>query len=337
MLIVDDGSTDETESVCKKFAAQDSRIKYFVQDQEGPSSARNKAISLAQGDFIAFLDSDDIAKPDRLATQVEALIRSPSASVVYSDLTMIDESGSLLGEFRLAHHEPKNFLPYLYFRMDVLLSTVMGKKECFDKCLFDESLQIQEDYDIILRLAKQYSILHLPKSLIFFRRHKKSLSSRKGGFRESEHEIIKNIPIKEIEKSIEESTLSAEQKTELYGKILYNREEFEAAAEIFTSIESPLAKFYLGNCYLKLGRPPLATKAYRRSLNLDPSHAATLNNLGVALFEEDRGEAAICFKEALKLKSSYLDPMSNLKALEAGKAPSEMTFKELRSDLLAYH
>ncbi len=338
LLIIDDGSTDETKSICETFASKDSRIKYYAQDRNtGPSKARNRAITLAKGEFIAFLDSDDIAKPDRLSLEVEALENCPSASVVYSDLTMIDEIGKELGEFRLIHHDPKNFLPHLYFRMDVILSTVMVRRECFETCAFDESLPIQEDYDLCLHLAKKYNVIHLAKSLTYFRRHKVSLSAKKGGFRESELQVVKNIPMREIEESIKNSTLSADQKTELYGKILYNREEFEAASQVFMKIDSALAKFYLGNCYLKLGKNASAVQSYRHSLELDPSHAATLNNLGVALFDKNPQAAASDFKQALKLNSSYIDPKNNLKAIETGKIPCDMTFKELRRDLLAYH
>ena len=98
LLLVNDGSTDNSLEICQAYAAQDSRISVFTQDNAGPSAARNNGIMNAQGDYIMFLDSDDEYLPDALSN-VAAAIDSTGADRIISALKIINfETGKVVTE-----------------------------------------------------------------------------------------------------------------------------------------------------------------------------------------------------------------------------------------------
>lgn len=85
VVVVDDGSVDDTAAVVARFTEQDSRVKYHYQNNQGLSAARNTGIALAQGDYIQLLDADDYICKDKLRLQVEVLEQHPNADLVYGD------------------------------------------------------------------------------------------------------------------------------------------------------------------------------------------------------------------------------------------------------------
>lgn len=100
VIVVDDGSIDDTESLVRSF---DSRVRYLRQDNAGVSAARNLGLRSARGEFIALLDSDDQWLPWKLAAQVAVLRRAPDAGMVWTDMVAIDESGKQLDPAYLRH------------------------------------------------------------------------------------------------------------------------------------------------------------------------------------------------------------------------------------------
>ena len=155
VLIVDDGSTDDTAAVVQKFTQRDSRFKLLHKANAGLSSARNYGISHAQGEYIALLDGDDVYHKDKLATHVARLYSRADVGVVYSASQTIRDDGkptfiSLSG--KPVHPNPllallcKNFIGH-------------GSNAVFRRCLisevggFNESLLSWEDVDLWLRIA----------------------------------------------------------------------------------------------------------------------------------------------------------------------------------------
>jgi glycosyltransferase involved in cell wall biosynthesis len=95
-LVIDDGSTDNTAQLVADYSRLNPRIKYFRQDNAGVSAARNHGMGLAQGDYLAFLDSDDIWKPWKLALQVDLLEKLPECIMLWTDMETIDEQGNFI-------------------------------------------------------------------------------------------------------------------------------------------------------------------------------------------------------------------------------------------------
>ncbi len=95
-IVVDDGSTDDTERMLRERYAGEKRLRYFRQDNRGVSAARNHGITRIQGAFVAFLDSDDIWKPWKLELQLACLRRFPQAGMVWTDMEAVDSRGALV-------------------------------------------------------------------------------------------------------------------------------------------------------------------------------------------------------------------------------------------------
>ncbi len=155
VLVVDDGSTDDTVAVVQKFCQRDNRFSLLQKPNGGLSSARNYGIRHAKGEYIALLDGDDIYHRDKIATHVARLYDKPDVGVVYSASRTIRDDGkptfiSLSG--KPVHSNPllallcKNFVGH-------------GSNAVFRRCLidevggFDENLRSWEDVDLWLRIA----------------------------------------------------------------------------------------------------------------------------------------------------------------------------------------
>lgn len=169
IIVVDDGSKDNTKDVLK---AYDGKIKYIYQANRGISGARNQGIKEARGEYIAFLDSDDSWIPEKLAEQIKVLEANKNVGIVYSKLQMINDKGEHCG-VKPKHKSGKNFRELIEIGGDIPTSSVMARRECFEKVgVFDESLQQMEDIDMWIRIAKNYDLYEITdKILAYYYRH----------------------------------------------------------------------------------------------------------------------------------------------------------------------
>lgn len=163
LIVVDDGSTDNTEEVIR--SVNDERIIYVKQDNRGVSAARNAGIKRAGGRLIAFLDSDDRWEPRKLEVQKEFFDSNPDAHICQTDEIWI-RNGIRVNP-KKKHAKPsgwifKECLPLCC----VSPSAVMVKRVVFETVgMFDESLPACEDYDLWLRASLHYEITTLPDQL----------------------------------------------------------------------------------------------------------------------------------------------------------------------------
>jgi glycosyltransferase involved in cell wall biosynthesis len=156
LIIVDDGSTDNTREVASRF--KDDKINYFDQPNKGVSAARNLAIAKAKGTYIMPLDSDDMITPNSIAMHLEAFGKNPEVDLVYSDVLLINSESKPIKVNKKPEYLDRRFMirdlvraghPVVPFRL--------GIRRCvFDKIgLYDESLIIGEDYDMMRRFVKE--------------------------------------------------------------------------------------------------------------------------------------------------------------------------------------
>ena len=99
IIIVDDGSSDDTAAVVERYSSQIT-ISYVRQQNQGPSAARNRAVSLAQGDWIAFLDADDLWYSNKLQTHRDYIMNYPDIALFWCDMNKIDEQGASSTRFQ---------------------------------------------------------------------------------------------------------------------------------------------------------------------------------------------------------------------------------------------
>ncbi|MEW6289665.1 MAG: glycosyltransferase family A protein [Thermodesulfobacteriota bacterium] len=162
LIVVDDGSTDET---ARSVASYGGRVRYLYQENRGPAAARNTGVRAAEGEFIAFLDSDDRFAPEKLAVQQAAMAARPEYLISHTD-----EIWYRRGE--LLHQKKKHFRPHGFIFGECLklcvvgMSTVMLRREFFAKVgYFDEELPCCEDYDLWLRASVSLPFLKVDRPL----------------------------------------------------------------------------------------------------------------------------------------------------------------------------
>lgn len=167
-FVVDDGSTDETESVMQALCAQDARIRYVYQPNAERSAARNKGIDHANGQYICFLDSDDRYTPEYLKELHQFLTEMslPEALIVTNFCLWDGEKA-----------EPVNVPPFSgnpaewLFRYPVSPSRACVHREVLTKYRFREDIVIVEDTVLWVSLANEFPVLHLDKPLVWYRVH----------------------------------------------------------------------------------------------------------------------------------------------------------------------
>ncbi|WP_424098580.1 glycosyltransferase [Moorena producens] len=176
LIVIDDGSQDSTWQIISSI--KDARLKIFSYPNAGVNRARNRGFSHASGDYIAFLDADDLWHPDKLEFQLNALQANPQAAVAYSWTNYIDESGQFL---RRGNHITLNGNVYPQLLLTDFLengSNVLICRKAFDTVgQFDESLTQAEDWHMWLRLAAHYPFVAVPYPHILYRVSANSASS----------------------------------------------------------------------------------------------------------------------------------------------------------------
>lgn len=180
VLIVDDGSTDDTATIVKPFCDRDARFRLLQKANGGLSSARNYGIRHARADYVALLDGDDVYKPDKLATHVALLDSSPDVGVVYSASQAIREDGR--PTFIRLSGKPIYSDPLLALLCKNFVGH--GSNAVFRRCIFDEvgefdeTLRSSEDIDFWLRIAatQHWRFHRVPQVLCCYRVRPSGLS-----------------------------------------------------------------------------------------------------------------------------------------------------------------
>jgi glycosyltransferase involved in cell wall biosynthesis len=173
--VVDDGSSDGTLRVAKSFEPQ---VKVLTKQNGGPASARNLAISNSRGDYLAFLDGDDLWLEDKLERQTAFLDENRDVGLVYGEALMFTESD---GEKQVGGSigytaDPSFHL--LLFGDYIPNSTVMIRRDCVEKAgLLNESRELigVEDYEYWMRIAKHFPMAGIPRPLAYYRIREGSL------------------------------------------------------------------------------------------------------------------------------------------------------------------
>ncbi|MGB7443735.1 MAG: glycosyltransferase [Coleofasciculaceae cyanobacterium] len=178
LIVINDGSEDATIEVISTF--QDHRLRLFSYLQLGASASRNRGIKLATGDYITFLDADDLWKTDKLEAQLKALQDNPHAAVAYSWTDYIDEQGNFLYPGKRVNFRGDVYSQILVSDFLENGSNALIRKQALTelKSGFDESLQGGEDWDILIRLAAKYQFVLVPSPQVLYRVSRTSASSK---------------------------------------------------------------------------------------------------------------------------------------------------------------
>ena len=172
LIIIDDASTDSSQNIIKNFIRQEPRIKLLKNStNQHIVYSRNKGLKKAQGKYIAFLDSDDRALPERLERQVNFMENNPKVGVCGSAVELINTTGKILKVRSYPEKDAEIRVAFFFFN-PILQSTAIVRKECFDKLgFFDDQFRNAEDLNIWFRFGNQYLLHNLPEVLGQYRLH----------------------------------------------------------------------------------------------------------------------------------------------------------------------
>ena len=178
VIVVDDGSTDDTPARIAAFAGH---VRYLPLQHSGRlGHLRNAGVLAAQGDYVAFLDDDDLWHPAKLERQVSVLDGNASTGLVYTDARLLLPDGSLSEPVLLTHQKQADDLfDHLIVSCFIHPSTVLVRRSLLQQLgLFDTGLTTQEDYDCWLRATRLAGTACVPEPLVFVRRHPASHSQQ---------------------------------------------------------------------------------------------------------------------------------------------------------------
>jgi len=185
LIIVDDGSSDNTEEVIKSF--KDNRIIYIRHDKnKGANAARNTGLQVAGGEYIAFQDSDDEWLPEKLEKQIKVFETAPSeVGIVYTSFwKYLNNNDKIYIPDPQIKQKEGYIFKQLLERNFIGLPTAIIKKKCFEKVgRFDEELYYLEDWDLFIRISRYYQFMFINEPLVISYDTPGSVSKQEGSIK----------------------------------------------------------------------------------------------------------------------------------------------------------
>ena len=196
ILLINDGSTDNLMEVLKCF--QDSRLQILNYENGGLSVARNRGIDRASGEYLIFLDADDLWSPDKLESHVNALDNAqktnPKAGVVYSWSYLLDDETNTYCSSHSLRSEGNVLPKILEINLVANGSNPMITREAIDSVgYFDSDFQGASDWEYWIRLAQQWDYILIPKRQVFYRQSCTSMSSNVDKMEQDQLRVINTI------------------------------------------------------------------------------------------------------------------------------------------------
>ena len=195
VIVVNDGSKDNTADLVRSIAQADSRITLLNQSNSGVSAARNLGIEKSKGEFIAFIDADDIYYPQAIEKLTNTILQADdSVGVVYGWSAHIDESGNFTSSFNCSTSKGDVYQDLIQSQFVGNASAFFVRRSCIDKTgYFDRQiLPGCADWDFLLKLAERYQFKVVPEFLIGYRKLSTSMSSDFAKMEKAYQQIIDN-------------------------------------------------------------------------------------------------------------------------------------------------
>jgi glycosyltransferase involved in cell wall biosynthesis len=196
IIVVDDGSKDRTEDVARSFG---DKIRYIKQPNQGVSAARRTAIREATGDWIAFLDSDDLMAPEKLENQVAVIDSDPNLVVIYSAFTYLYADGTT----SMAPVFPaRDLWPALRYRTPILPSTSIVRRSALEAIeAFKGWTNTGEDWQLWFCLVRRYgkdAFRSVPESLTFYRCWENNATKNFKRFAKGSLDLLDNLLLEDL-------------------------------------------------------------------------------------------------------------------------------------------
>lgn len=192
LIVIDDGSTDNTVEVVKNI--NEPRLKLFVYENGGVAVARNRGIANSSGEFISFLDADDLWSSDKLSAQLKTLQQSFKAKVAYSWTSFVDDQGKHLFSGSRFCYEGNVYPQLVQTNFLTNASNILIDRDVLDLVQgFNPQLAYTADWDFYLRLAQNFEFAVVPKYQIFYRQSANSMSSKVEPLKEESLSLLDRV------------------------------------------------------------------------------------------------------------------------------------------------
>lgn len=210
IIVVDDGSTDNTVEVVRGYAARDPRITLIQNNHGGACKARNTAIAAAKYPWVAAMDADDVARRDRFEVQLKAAEAHPEVVVWGSYLSQINTDGKTIGMIRVGPTTVEQFNSVDRTKQAIIVtnSSAMFKRDiALQAGCYDERLVAAQDTEFWDRMANYGPVVVIPEPLVSYRLHGQSISAKKFFKQRMLHDYV----VARNKASAEGTTLTMEQ------------------------------------------------------------------------------------------------------------------------------
>lgn len=295
IVVVDDGSTDNTKEIVESFNS--SKIRYILKDHNGAPQTRNRAIEEARGEFILWLDSDDTLMPDVISDYTRILTQYTDADVLYGNLLIIDEIGNIKRELNYPDYYKRNdqLLSRLILSNSIPNPGTLVRKGVYERFGgYDLEFRRAHDYEFWGRIANKANFKHVETFVCKWRWHDNNMSSGSVNFDTS-------YDVKVIKKMLNSYTLK-----ELFPSLSWKDENGDIAK----------AYFIIANEFTRLKGYSDAIMFYKKSIDMVES-ATSYNGLGIACYHlGDYKKSMEAFKEALRLDSHSSEVQQNIEYLQ---------------------
>lgn len=353
IILVDDNSSDNTYKTMERLNFNNSNIKIYKFDENrGAAYARNFGGEKARGNYILFMDADDIASPYLLEKSINRLEEINNEhekyNLCYTAYIQIDEKDNVIGNTISGIQVfPEETLGYELVRNSIITTSgVLINKDTFLKSgKFNDKLTYSEDWDLWLRVAKISGFAYVDEPLIKVRRHENNLSSKLDNMKKGEKDVLHKYSLDYIEKAISKRKLPDYKNTCDFVSILFRLNYWEKGLEKLTLLIDKTSyynvNFLLGLYYIKNNNYKLALDNFNKTIKLKKDHGAALNNAGAiycSFSEVKKGKTYL--ETALSLYPNYLDAVHNLNLITNKPCilskEIKFTWRELRESLLKY-
>lgn len=192
LIVIDDGSTDHTQEILSRYSG---RLKPIWQPNSERGAARNRGLREAHGDFIAFLDADDLWMPEKLAREVRFLIEHPDIGVVYSDVLVMDGTGGIAGRLRKSSHLGWVTREILISNFVSFSSHLMRRAVAIRAGGFPENRMISgsEDWVFWVRVSTLTQFAHLGVASSMYRIYPENTSSNASAMERAMHHAAAEV------------------------------------------------------------------------------------------------------------------------------------------------
>ncbi|EQB3100323.1 glycosyltransferase [Clostridium botulinum] len=355
IILVNDNSSDDTIKVLEEIQNSNKEIVrvFNLTKNKGPSFARNYAVDKSKGDYILFMDSDDLASPYLIEKSLTKLKSMNGKShdkwiLSYTSYIQIDENDNIISDIiKGIQVETEEILGYEFLRNYIISTSgvILKKNYFYEAGKFNERLSYSEDWDLWIKVAALGGFSYLNEPLVKVRRRENSLSSNLKNMKDGEKTVLNQYDLEFIEEAVNKRKVPSYINTcdfvSMLFRLNYWEEGFEKLKCLSKNFDYYNIYFLLGLYYIKNQNLNLALENFNKTINLKQNHGAALNNLGAIyclLGQIDQGKRLLI--KALEIFPNYLDAMHNLDLVINKSNVTynniNFTWRELRNTLINY-